>query len=133
MNVYFTNTTVEIDVNFTDVNGAPADPNVVQAFIMTPDGVSNDVSGNIVRGSIGYYFVQYIPSQLGLHQYRVQGTGVVNASVEGAFFTQTSFGWTLQPNTATATISGTSPVESEFIIPNTATGIISGNAPTRTP
>lgn len=70
-----------LSVSFTLANGTPADPTTITLMIGKPNGTSETVTGgSIVRDGTGEYHYDYTVDQEGLHSYRWQGTGAVEAA-----------------------------------------------------
>lgn len=92
MNSHIVGTLIELDISFKDLTtGNPADPTAVTGWIRDPTGVTIDISGTIVRNSIGEYKAPYTPILNGLYTYRFFGTGAVAAADEGTFAARTAF------------------------------------------
>ncbi len=95
MNLYFIGQVTELKGTFRDDSGALIDPPVVKCSVLPPDGISVDVSGGIVRVSLGVYTVEYTPTQIGLYEYRFVGTlldATPMTASEAQFMTTTDFG-----------------------------------------
>lgn len=92
MNSYITGNLIELDASFRDLTtGLLSDPTAVTAWIKPPDGVTIDVSTNVVRNGVGEYKLPYTPLLNGLYTYRISGSGNVIAADEGTFTARTAF------------------------------------------
>ena len=85
MNQYIENNLVQMTVAITTPSGTAVDPTAITLRIQTPDGVVTDVSGTVVHASTGNYYANYLPIQVGLHQYEWTGTGAAQVVAQGQF------------------------------------------------
>ena len=85
MNQYTNNTLIQLNITITNAAGNPVDPTTLDLKVMTPDGVVTDYAGSIVRTSVGIYYAQLLPVQIGLHQYEWIGTGAAQVATIGQF------------------------------------------------
>ena len=92
---HYVNTTVRIDVVFTDDDGNPIDPATVQFDLMSPRMDTTTyvycTDAALVRWQQGEYFVDVVPTDSGMWAYRWTTTGTGQATVqEGIFRVQAS-------------------------------------------
>lgn len=86
MNTYYYQTEIRLTVDFTAITEipGPADPTNVAVTITRPDGTL--VDGSIVRDGVGTYHCDIAADQVGVWQYRWQGSGaLLVASPTGLF------------------------------------------------
>lgn len=90
INEYDKGDLVKMTANFTDANDTAADPNTVTFKLKEPDGeVTTYESGTdpeLVKESVGEYYVEKKVDQIGEHYYRFEGDGNVTAAGEGSFY-----------------------------------------------
>lgn len=91
MNTYTIGTLVLLESQFTDTDGALADPDIVTAEVLLPDDTTEDLTATVVRVSLGSFTAEYLPTQEGLHTYRFQGSGAITAAEEQNFITTSAF------------------------------------------
>jgi hypothetical protein len=89
INQYVLGKFLELDCAFTDQGGAPVDPTVVTAAVLTPDGVTTPLATS--RLSLGQWKANFQTTQPGYHKYRFVGTGAVAAADEQTFNVVSSF------------------------------------------
>lgn len=75
---------VRLKVDFTDADGAPADPSAVGLRVKR-DGVTSTYT-DAVQDSTGAYHKDVNVDAPGVWTYRWTGTGAVQAAEEGRFF-----------------------------------------------
>ena len=82
-------------VTFTDTAGVPADPTTVQLRLLHPDGVEvttlvYGTDAAVIHDDTGSYHVDYLLDTIGYWHWRWEGTGLVQAAVEGYLVTTES-------------------------------------------
>lgn len=86
MNDYTAGNLIRITVAFTAVlNTALIDPTTVILNLKSPDGTVQSLQGAIVKDAVGQYHADVLPTQVGLHIYEWEGTGVVQVASLGQF------------------------------------------------
>lgn len=93
--VYDIGDRVEVVVDFTDRFGEPADPTVIVIRVKKPDGTTvvgtfpevppDPGDPEIIRETLGTFYMGYEPTTHGRHDCRAEGTGALVAVVEGSF------------------------------------------------
>lgn len=80
-------TKLRLAVRFTDPDGLDADPTQVVCKVRDPVGaeqaVTYGVDEGIVKDADGNFHMDVVPTMGGTYKYRWQGTGAVDAAVEG--------------------------------------------------
>lgn len=85
-NSYLIGNSVKIKAEFTDSAGTPADPTAVSLTVRNGSTLQNYAyPATITKESTGVYSMVYVPSTVGRHDYRFQGTGLVVAATESYF------------------------------------------------
>lgn len=75
--------------SFVDEGGRPVDPTTIVLRVKNP--VSQIVTsysysgGEITKSATGVYWRDFVPTEAGRHHYRYEGTGNMNAAMEGDF------------------------------------------------
>lgn len=68
-------------ITFTDIVGAAADPTAITAVITEPDGVVTTyvygTDAELVKDSVGVYYVDWTFAKKGRHKIKISGTGAV--------------------------------------------------------
>lgn len=78
--------TLELSADFTDLDGDPADPAVVELSVKAPDGTVEVIEqGDLTNDEVGTWSYLYSPDQTGLYWYRFVGEGNVDAAEEKVF------------------------------------------------
>lgn len=86
MNDYTAGNLIRITVAFTAVaTTALIDPTTVILNLKSPDGTIQSLATSIVRDSVGTYHADFLPTQVGIHIYEWEGTGVVQVASLGQF------------------------------------------------
>lgn len=86
MNEYTAGNLIRITVAFTAVTpAAPIDPTTVVLNLKSPDGTVQVLTQSIVRDSLGQYHADFLPTQVGVHIYEWEGSGVVQVASLGQF------------------------------------------------
>ena len=86
MNQYTADTLIRMTVSFvTAVTNTYADPTTVTMKIKLPDDSIVDLSGSVVKTSVGNYYTDYVPLTVGLHMYEWIGAGAVKAAIVQQF------------------------------------------------
>lgn len=75
-------------VSFTDAAGTPTDPTTVTIRLLHPDGATETTyaygtDAALVRDDVGAYHADYLIDAVGYWGWRWEGTGAVQAAVEG--------------------------------------------------
>lgn len=80
-------TTVRAAVTFTMADGTPADPTTVVCHVLPPTGAAQTYTygagGQVVRESVGVYYVDLHMTQPYTWRVKFVGTGTVSAAVTG--------------------------------------------------
>jgi hypothetical protein len=88
-NTYIIGNGVKLLCTFRDYAAALADPAAVTCKIKQPDEtvVQYDygTDAELVRDSLGIYYVEFLPSQSGAYCWRFEGTGNVTCAEEAHF------------------------------------------------
>lgn len=87
MTTYDVGDLVRLAVEFTDADGAPADPTAVS--LRVKHGSTTDVYTDAETDSTGAYHKDVEATAPGAWSYRWIGTGAVQAAEEGRFFVRT--------------------------------------------
>lgn len=78
---------LRLTVRFTDADGNPADPSTITLYHKTPGGVLTTrvygIDGAVARDGVGVYHYDLALSICGGWPVRWEGTGAVQAAVEG--------------------------------------------------
>jgi hypothetical protein len=88
-------TTLRVPVAYSDSNGVDVDPTTVTFKLMAPDRTTTTyvygTDAQVVKESVGDYYVDVVPTQAGRwwYQWLSTGTGTATAT-EGNFVVQTS-------------------------------------------
>lgn len=95
---YYVDTTLRLNVAFTDQNGAAIDPSTVTFETMSPRNLRSTyvygTSSQIGKASTGNYYADIVPDEPGRWQFRWVTTGTGTAIVqEGDFIIQDSVFW----------------------------------------
>lgn len=90
-NQYIVGTQLKLTGTFTNENGVDINPDRVGCSVIDPNGVRTVLDGLVVNESVGVFSVLYTPKINGLHMYRFESTGLVEAASENSFTAQTSF------------------------------------------
>lgn len=82
-------------VTFTDAAGAPTDPTTVTLRLLHPDGSTAityvyGTDAALIRDDVGAYHADYLLDTVGYWVWRWEGTGLVQAAVEGRIVTAES-------------------------------------------
>lgn len=76
-----------LQVDFTDANGAAADPTTVTLNVREPDGtLVVKTGGELANPQVGRYTFAYTIAQGGRHVVRWEGTGAVVTAEESEFY-----------------------------------------------
>lgn len=87
MNTYQIDTEIGLTGMFADQNGVATDPDVVELYVKTPDGVVTVYSGSqLIRTGPGVYTKTLLTNQSGRWVYKWQGQGALNATSPDVFF-----------------------------------------------
>lgn len=85
-NEYIAGTLVRMTGAFTTVSGnTPIDPTTVTGKVKQPDGVVVDLTGAVVKDSVGNYHMDFLPTQLGVHLYEWVGAGAAQVAAVTQF------------------------------------------------
>lgn len=78
---------VQMNVQFVDSNGTPADPDTVTLRVKNPDNTVSVYTypATVEKVGTGDYFYQITTDQAGVVFYRWEGSGAVVATGEGQF------------------------------------------------
>lgn len=75
-------------VTFADSDGDPADPSTVRFKVRRPDGTTSTwthgVDSEVVKTAVGAYRVHLDLTGSGIWGFRFEGTGSIQAAVEGS-------------------------------------------------
>lgn len=77
-----------LQVTWSDIAGAAADPTAVALHVLEPDGTvvsKTYAGGDVIRGATGVYYYDFSITQAGRHQVRWIATGALQAA-EGMEF-----------------------------------------------
>jgi hypothetical protein len=89
MGAYLEGQIVHITAAFTDSAGTAYDPTVVKFKFETPAGVDTTYTYladiQIVRSSVGHYYIDLDVTAAGFYKYRWYSTGTGKTAEEGAF------------------------------------------------
>lgn len=81
---YFQGSQVRVMATFENNLHALADPSVITARLKTPAGVTTvyiyQTNVELVRASLGIYYVDLLVNAAGVWSYRFEGTGTVTAA-----------------------------------------------------
>jgi len=88
-NVYDSGDLVRVSATFTNADDDSADPTAVTFKWQQPDGTETEYvygeDDELVKDDTGDYHVDLSPTTAGRHYVRFEGTGSVQAAVEGWF------------------------------------------------
>lgn len=90
-NTYTKGTEIGITGQFFDDEGNPANPTTVTAVVKKPDGTEIIMDSLVTNVGAGAYTVPYTGWDLGLYDYRMQGSGSLKAAGEGKFMVESAF------------------------------------------
>ena len=89
VNVHPKGTPRRLDVEFRNIAGSLADPDVVKIRVTTPGGVTTEYAvPPVVRVSTGLYYYDATVNEAGKWVYKGIGTGTVDAAATHVFFTE---------------------------------------------
>lgn len=135
MKISVVGTGLELNAKFEDLDRNFADPSFIRMTVIDPTGKEIDLSHLVQRRAIGDYFLLFVPTTAGYHQYRFAGYGDVVAANEGEFYAQTSFAYAtvMFPGTGSITYEPQPvtivPTLSIFITPGAGAISIYGQVP----
>jgi hypothetical protein len=73
---YEIDTTVQLNVTFSELGGIPFDPSAITLFLEDPTGNETTVSmGSLTHGGTGVWSYQFTPAISGTWVYKFQGSG----------------------------------------------------------
>jgi hypothetical protein len=84
MNRYPEQTLIRLTVEIRNILNALVNPSAITCVVRI-DGSSENISVGIVHDSVGKYHVDFLPSGLGVHEYKWLCTGTVQVSRKGRF------------------------------------------------
>ena len=92
MNSYSMSELVQLTGSFTSTTGTPMDPTTIALKIKKPDGTVATYSypDDLNKASTGVYRYNFVPSLSGVHYYRWDAGGSVQAAAESSFFVEPS-------------------------------------------
>jgi hypothetical protein len=90
MNSYNVGDQVRLTATFADSDAAPADPTTVTCLVkrryqIVPTTTTYTYPDTITKASTGVYYIDVVPSDEGIWDYRWVATGTVVAAEEGSF------------------------------------------------
>jgi hypothetical protein len=88
MTIYDVGDSVRLDVDFTDLDGAAADPTAISLVIRNPKGVRATYTyagGHVTRTGTGAYYYDTTANEPGTWHYKWTGTGALVVGEQGRF------------------------------------------------
>lgn len=92
--IYLVGVELQLSCAITDQSGQPADPSALDFKIKLPDGTlvtyTYGTDPQLVRDTVGQYYVYFDCTEAGVHWYRFEATGTIVTAAEQSFLVQAS-------------------------------------------